>query len=75
MVKRAASAPPARSGKTERNLSQDVHLRIEDFLRGVSLDVRVKDPANPHGPESYPLVIPPGTAPGARFRVPRSAPC
>ena len=71
---RPASAPPARAGKAQRNLSQDVHLRIEDFLRGVSLEVRVKDPANPHGPESYPLIVPSGTAPGTRFRLPRAAP-
>jgi len=71
---RPASATPPRAGKAGRNLSQDAQLRIEDFLRGVSLEVRVKDPANPHGSESYPLVIPPGTAPGMRFRLPRAAP-
>jgi curved DNA-binding protein len=34
--------------------------------------VNVNDPANPDGPETYRLEIPPGTAPGARFRVPRT---
>lgn len=65
---------PTRPAKIERHISQDVNLRIEDFLRGVSLDVRVEDPANPQGPETYSLVIPPETAPGTRFRLPRAAP-
>ncbi len=64
----------ARPAKIERNISHDVNLRIEDFLRGVSLEVRVQDPANPQGAETYPLVIPPETAPGTRFRLPRAAP-
>ncbi len=68
--------PPqsARTAKIERNISQDTYLRIEDFLRGASLEVRVKDPANPNGAETYGLTIPPGTAPGARFRLPRTGP-
>jgi curved DNA-binding protein len=57
-----------------RNIAQDVNLRIEDFLRGVSLEVRVNDPANPNGPETYTLVVPEDTAPGTRFRVPRNEP-
>ena len=64
----------ARAAKTERNISQDVHLRIEDFLRGTKLEVRVKDPANPNGQEIYELLVPPDTAPGARFRFQRTAP-
>lgn len=62
---------PARGAKMERNLSQEVHLRLDEFLRGTTLEVRVQDPANPNGAEIYPLIIPPETAPGARFRVPR----
>ena len=58
----------------ERNISQDVRLRVEDFLRGATLEVRVADPANPHGAEIFQLIIPPGTAPGARFRLPRAEP-
>ena len=69
-----AGQTPARAAKIERNVSQDAHLRIEDFLRGVSLEVRVKDPANPQGAETWRLTVPPGTAPGARFRLPRAAP-
>ena len=68
------SARPARGSKLERNLSQEVHLRMDEFLRGTTLEVRVQDPANPNGPETYPLVVPPETAPGARFRVPRAEP-
>lgn len=64
--------PPAGAQKIERNISQDANLRIEDFLRGAALSVRVNDPANPDGPEVYELVVPPGTAPGTRFRLPRS---
>ncbi len=71
---RDTSAPPARTAKLERNIAQDVHLRIEELLRGVSLEVQVKDPANPHGAETYPLTVPPETAPGARFRLPRAEP-
>jgi len=65
---------PEPVGKIERNVTQDVHLRIDELLRGTSLEVRVKDPANPHGGETYALEIPPGTAPGVRFRIERAAP-
>ena len=68
------SAAPARGAKIEHNISQDAHLRIEEFLRGTTLDVRVKDPANPNGAEFYKLVIPPETAPGTRFRIARAVP-
>ena len=64
----AKNLPP----KTERNISQDVNLRLEDFLRGTTREVRVNDPANPKGAEIYELIIPPDTAPGTRFRLPRA---
>ena len=64
----------SRASKAQRNLAQEVQLRLEDFLRGVSLEVRVNDPANPGGAETYPLTIPPETAPGTRFRVARAEP-
>ena len=63
----------SRSGKIERNISQDVNLRIEDFFRGVALEVSVKDPSNPET-ELYHLAVPAMTAPGARFRLPRNPP-
>ena len=73
---RAAERPATggRNGRIERNISQDVNLRIEDLFRGASLDVAVRDPANPNGAESYELVVPAMTAPGTRFRLPRDAP-
>jgi curved DNA-binding protein len=61
-----------RAAKIKRNLSQDVKLRLEDFLHGTTREVRVNDPANPDGVELYKLVIPPNTAPGTRFRLPRT---
>ncbi len=68
------SSPSRRRSKAGCNLSHEIHLRIEEFFRGTSLEVRVHDPGNPQGPESYRLDVPPLTAPGTRFRVPRRAP-
>jgi curved DNA-binding protein len=68
------ASAPKRTGRIERNISQEVHLRLEEFLRGITLEVRVNDPANPGGPETYELAVPPDTAPGARFRLPRGEP-
>jgi curved DNA-binding protein len=67
------SANKTRAGKIERNISQDINLRLEDFLRGTTREVRINDPANPSGAEIYELIIPPETAPGTRFRLPRDA--
>jgi curved DNA-binding protein len=67
-------AGKTRAGKFQQNISQDIHLRLEDFLRGTQCDVRVKDPANPNGAEIYQLVIPPETSPGTLFRLPRIGP-
>jgi curved DNA-binding protein len=61
-----------RGGRIERNIAQDAHLPIEAFFRGASLDVRVNDPGNPNGFENYRLDVPPETAPGSRFRLPRT---
>jgi curved DNA-binding protein len=71
---RDSPEPAAKRGKIERNVAKEVRLRIEDFIRGATLEVRVNDPANPNGLETYLLVVPPETAPGTRFRLPRSAP-
>ena len=65
------SSAPALGTKIQRNISQDVNLRLEDFLRGATREVRVNDPANPNGAEVYELIIPPETAPGTRFKIPR----
>jgi curved DNA-binding protein len=64
-------ASPARSGRIERNVTQETLLSFEELLRGTTLTLRVNDPANPAGAETYELTVPPQTAPGARFRVPR----
>ncbi len=64
---------PPRGRPLLRNLSQEVSLRLEEFLRGTSLQVRVHDPAQPGGAETYELLIPPETAPGTSFRLARSA--
>lgn len=67
------SSAPSRAAKTPGHLAQETYLRLEDFFRGTALEVRVNDPASSDGPEIYPLLIPPATAPGTRFRVPRNA--
>ena len=61
----------ARTGKPQSNITQDIHLRLEEFFRGTTLEVRVNDPGNPDGPELYSLQVPPATAPGTRFRIAR----
>jgi len=71
----ARNAGPSRArGKIDRNLAQEVRLRIEDLIRGATLEVRVSDFAGSGAPEIYRLVVPPETAPGAGFRIPRAAP-
>ncbi len=65
------SDPIRRDAKIQRHLSVDVNLRLTDFLHGVTREVRVNDPANPHGAETKSHTVPPETAPGARFRLPR----
>jgi DnaJ-class molecular chaperone len=66
------SATKARAAKIQRNIFKDVNLPLEDFLSGARREVRVNDPANPDGVEIYELVVPPDTAPGVRFRLPRA---
>lgn len=68
------SAGPIVPGGRQRDIAQDVMLRVEEFLRGTMLTIRVNDPAIPHGAESYELEVPPETAPGTKFRVPRAGP-
>ncbi len=66
------SRPAAAGAKPHRNIPTEVHLRLDEFLRGATLEVRVDDPGNPEGAETYSLVVPPETAPGTRFRLPRA---
>jgi DnaJ-class molecular chaperone len=65
------SSAPARAAKIQRNIAQDVNLPLEDFLRGTKREVRIHDPAHRNGAEIYELIIPPETAPGTRFKIPR----
>lgn len=66
-------AAKPRASKLQRNLAQDARLRIDEFFRGTTLDVRVDDPGNPSGAERYALVVPADTAPGTRVRIPRTS--
>jgi DnaJ-class molecular chaperone len=68
------SAATQRSGKIQRNISQEINLHLEDFFCGTTREIRVNDPANPNGAEIYQFLIPPNTAPGTRFRLPRNEP-
>jgi len=69
----APVAPAMPSGR-QCDIAQDVMLRVDEFLRGTMLTIRVNDPANPHGAESYELEVPSETAPGTKFRIPRAEP-
>lgn len=71
--RKSEAAAPGRGARIEHNITQEVRLRVEDFLGGTSLTVQVKDPAQ-HGAESYPVEIPAMTVPGARLRLPRHPP-
>lgn len=71
---RELAAPPktpARNGKLTPSIAKEMHLRLDGFLRGAKLEVRVDDPGQPGGPETYELVVPPETAPGTRFKLAR----
>lgn len=65
------AAAEKRTARIERNIKEEVRLRIEDFLRGTTVKVSVNDPANANGAEVYRITIPPMTAPGSRLRVAR----
>ena len=67
----SSTARATRAAKIQRNIAQDVNLPLEDFLRGTKREVRIHDPANPNGAEVYELIVPPETAPGTRFKIPR----
>ncbi len=68
------AAAPRRNAKIEHNITKEVRLRIEDFLRGTSIEVRVKDPSHPDEIETYQVEIPAMTALGTRLRVRRREP-
>jgi curved DNA-binding protein len=66
------AASPRGNARVTHNISQEVRIRIEHFLRGTAVNATVNDPGNPEGPETYRLEIPPETAPGSRFRIVRT---
>lgn len=66
------TAPSRAAGKIKGNVSQEVQLRLEEFLRGARLQVRVIEPSAAGDQETYELEVPSETAPGARFRIART---
>ncbi len=72
---RAERTPvPPRARVAASTITQEVRLSLADFLRGASLAISVNDPAAAGAREWLTLVIPPGTAPGTRFRLRRAPP-
>lgn len=63
----------ARPRRAPIKVAKDVYLRVEEFLRGTRMEVRVDDPGNTSGSEAYELVVPAGTAPGTRIKLARDA--
>ncbi|MEO7298285.1 MAG: DnaJ C-terminal domain-containing protein [Verrucomicrobiota bacterium] len=61
-----------RTTKISRNVSHEVYLRLEEFFRGTTREVRIHDPGNSGGVEIYHLLVPPQTVPGTRLRLPRN---
>jgi DnaJ-class molecular chaperone len=70
----APKNPPRqkRAGQAAGNIAKDVHLGVLELIRGTKLEVRVNDAGNPDGAETYELIVPPETAPGTRFKIPRA---
>ena len=71
MVSAEKSPAPAQK-KSGGNIAKEIHLGIQELLRGARLEVRVDDPGNLDGAETYELIIPPETAPGTRFKIQRA---
>ena len=66
------SPAPSPAKKSGGNIAKEMLLGIQELLRGTKLEVRVDDPGNPDGVETYELIVPPETAPGTRFKIPRA---
>jgi len=66
------SPASSRTARPAGNITKEVHLGLLELIRGAKLDVHVNDPGNPGGAETYPLIIPPETAPGTRFKLSRN---
>ena len=65
------SDAPTFAKKSGGNIAKEMLLGIQELLRGTKLEVRVDDPGNPDGMETYELLVPPETAPGTRFKIAR----
>jgi curved DNA-binding protein len=61
----------ARISRIQRDISQELFLRLEEFFRGTTREIHIHDPGNSSGRERYELIVPPATAPGTRFRLRR----
>ncbi len=59
------------TGTKRKTIAQDARLPIRSFFRGATIDVRIDDPSNMGGAETYRVEVPPGSAPGARIKVAR----
>ena len=70
-LEKAEGVAAVGGGRREKNVAQDVMLRLEDFIRGVTLEITVLDPGSGMGLERLKLTVPPGTVPGTRMRVAR----
>jgi DnaJ-class molecular chaperone len=68
----APAKPAANTRRPTTNVSKEIHLRLEEFLRGVRLEVRVNEPGQTDEAEIYALAVPPETAPGTRFKLARA---
>lgn len=71
---RAAADREAAKRPAPPPIKQDLLLPLASFFTGATVRIEVRDAGHPDGFESYPLEIPSGTAPGARFRIQRHPP-
>lgn len=60
------------SGTALKNLKEEVQLGVEEFIRGTTLELRLKDPSGAGNVENYLLTVPPMTAPGSTLRIERA---
>lgn len=71
--RRAPAAGPGARGRA-RPVVREVRLTVEELIRGASLTFTIDDPAACGGPETCHLEVPAGTAPRAKFKLPRPGP-
>ncbi len=71
-LRKGEAVVPGVGGRRDKDVAQDVMLRLEDFIRGVALEITVRDPGSGMGLERLGLSVPAGTVPGTRMRVARA---